>query len=659
MKAINLECSAATATLQHFEKLAQQSIERAVDLIQWANPEGRIIFVNHATCARTGYSPDELQGMYLWDLDIEMSRESWAKRWTRLKEVRSRKFESRHRTKTGESYPVEVSASYVEQDGREYSFGFARDVSERRAAEQSLRESEERNRVLVDTTSDLIFSFDPSLCLTGINRAAAHLLGGLTVDAAIGRHLSELGLPEETWRRWEERCLEVLESGQVISQPSREVTLANGAKFVLETDLWPISQNGGKPIGVRGISRDITERIKAEETLKERDEQLRQAQKMEAIGRLAGGIAHDFNNVLTTIIGYSDLILADPGHAGTLREDVGEIKVAAERASTLTRQILAFSRRQTLQPEILCLNDVLKELQRLLARTLGENIEVVLGLAEDLGLVEVDAHQLEQVLLNLSINARDAMPEGGRLTLETANIELGPTSSSKDERMKPGSYVMLSVADTGVGMSEEVRSHLFEPFFTTKEQGKGTGLGLATAYGTVRQSGGSIFVQSEPGKGSTFRIYLPRADRAPATPSYSRPMYQSQFGIESIFVVEDEVAVRELVKRTLERHGYSVTVAPNGDEALAMLQGLRRPPDLLLTDVVLTGSLQGNELAERTRDVYPAMPVLYMSGYTRNAIVHSGNLEDGVNYIEKPFAPEALARRVREILDRQRAGLLA
>ncbi|HLA81033.1 MAG TPA: ATP-binding protein, partial [Thermoleophilia bacterium] len=397
------------------------------------------------------------------------------------------------------------------------------------------------------------------------------------------------------------------------------------------------------------------ERAKAEEALKERDEQLRQAQKMEAIGQLAGGIAHDFNNVLTTIIGYSDLILADPRHDDLLREDVGEIKVAAERASTLTRQILAFSRRQTLQPEVVCLNDVLAGVQHLLARTLGEDVELVFAPSDDLGLVEVDAHQLEQVLLNLALNARDAMPGGGRLTLETADVQIPKAYARLHEGIKPGEYVMLAVSDTGEGMNEEVRSHLFEPFFTTKEQGKGTGLGLATVYGTVKQSGGSIFAYSEPGRGTTFRIYLPRVDKLRTTLSESRVKSRSFRGTESVFVVEDEEGVRELVRRALEQHGYAVEVAETGDEAALAILGEADPQmDMLLTDVVLPGSLQGNELAKEVLSVYPTLPVLYMSGYTRNAIVHSGSLDEGVNYLEKPFAPDTLLRKVREILDSRR-----
>jgi PAS domain S-box-containing protein len=639
----------------HLQKLIKISIEGAADLIQWADPTGRIFFVNQATCKRTGYTREELFDLSIWDIDPMLSEETWPQRWQELKAAGHITHESHHRTKAGDLYPVEVSVSYVEQDGKEYSFASARDVSRWKEAEESLRESEDRNRVLVDTTSDLIFSYDASLHLTGINRAAAQLLGGRPVEQVLGRHISQLRLPEETWRRWESRCLEVINSGKVVSQPSLSVELGNGKTLVLETDLWPVLSADGKVVGVCGVSRDITERAKAEEALKERDEQLRQAQKMEAVGQLAGGIAHDFNNVLTTIIGYSDLILADPGHDDTLREDVREIKVAAERASTLTRQILAFSRRQTLQPEVVCLNDVLAGVQHLLARTLGEDVELVFAPSVDLGLVEVDAHQLEQVLLNLALNARDAMPGGGRLTLETANVQIDKAYARRHEGIKPGDYIMLAVSDTGEGMNEEVRSHLFEPFFTTKEQGKGTGLGLATVYGTVKQSGGSIFAYSEPGRGTTFRIYLPRVDKLRTKLSESRVKSRSFHGTESVFVVEDEEGVRELVRRALEQHGYAVEVAQTGDEAALAILGEADPRmDMLLTDVVLPGSLQGNEPAKEVLSVYPTLPVLYMSGYTRNAIVHSGSLDDGVNYLEKPFAPDTLLRKVREILDSRR-----
>ena len=315
--------------------------------------------------------------------------------------------------------------------------------------------------------------------------------------------------------------------------------------------------------------RDITDRKQAEETLRRVEEQLRQSQKMEAVGQLAGGIAHDFNNVLTAIIGYSQLILAsDEPLTSTQRGDVEEIKASAERASALTRQILAFSRRQALQPHVLCLNEIVADTERLIRRTLGENIELLTLLAPDLDLVEIDRNQFEQVLVNMALNARDAMPNGGRLTLETENIELDEDFCGAYPGAVPGPHVALTIRDSGIGMSEETRSRVFEPFFTTKEPGNGTGLGLATVYGVVSQSGGTISVDSRLGSGTVFRIYLPRVEKTAETRAVSRGAVPLPFGPETILVVEDEEGVRNLVTRVLGELGYSVLSAGSGVEAL-------------------------------------------------------------------------------------------
>jgi signal transduction histidine kinase/ActR/RegA family two-component response regulator len=392
---------------------------------------------------------------------------------------------------------------------------------------------------------------------------------------------------------------------------------------------------------------EISERERAEELL-------RQSQKMEAVGQLAGGIAHDFNNLLSAIIGYADLVLSHDGalQPESVRSDVEEIKHAGLRGAALTKQILAFSRRQALKPEIVCLNDVLGGLESLLRRTLGEDIDLVTVLCPDLGQSEVDPHQLEQVLMNLALNARDAMPSGGRLALETANVELDEEYCRTRPDTTPGSYVMLSVSDTGTGMDAETTSHVFEPFFTTKAPDQGTGLGLSTVYGIVRQSGGNISVYSEPGKGTSFKLYLPRVARPKSAPASVARATSSTRGQETILVVEDEDAIRGLVDRILDGLGYEVLTAATADEALKVLADGRSPVDLLLTDVVLPGSIQGNDLACSLLAIWPDLPVLYMSGYTRNATVHTGRLDAGVNFLEKPFTPDALGAKVRAVLDR-------
>ena len=393
------------------------------------------------------------------------------------------------------------------------------------------------------------------------------------------------------------------------------------------------------------VFEDVTEALESEE-------RLRQAQKMEAVGHLAGGIAHDFNNLLTAIIGYSDLALASgPEGYATVHDDVTEIKAAAQRAASLTRQILAFSRRQTLKPEVVSLNEVVTGTERLLRRTLGEDIWLDTRLGADLGLVEVDVSQMEQVLMNLAVNSRDAMPEGGRLGIETANAELSDEYCRQYTEATPGPHVMLAVSDTGTGIDPETKARVFEPFFTTKEPGKGTGLGLSTVYGIVKQSGGSLSIQSEPGQGTELKIYLPRVDRSARPFSSAPPEPGSVTGAETILLVEDEAAVRALEGRVLRSLGYSVIEASSGDDGYAIVLREHLPLDILVTDVVLPGSMQGNQLADAARMVRPDLPILFVSGYARDAIVDSGRLRSGVNYLEKPFAPGDLARRVREILD--------
>ena len=408
----------------------------------------------------------------------------------------------------------------------------------------------------------------------------------------------------------------------------------------------------GRVTGAIESIRDISDRRRAEEALRLAEEQLRQSQKMEAVGQLAGGIAHDFNNLLTAIIGYSEVTLSNPELTDAIvRADIGEIRRAADRASALTRQILAFSRRQALRPEVASLNDVVSSMEPLLRRTLGENIDLVTLPHPRLDRVEVDLHQFEQVLMNLAVNSRDAMPSGGRLTLETANVGLDEEYCRTHAEIASGDYVMLAVSDTGVGMGEETRSHIFEPFFTTKAPDKGTGLGLSMVYGVVRQSGGNVYVYSEPGKGTTFKIYLPRVVAIDFASVVVAPDRRSPEGCEIVLVVEDEPALRHLVQRVLSGVGYDVACHGSADEAAAALEQNGCAIDLLLTDVVLPGRLQGRELAEMVTTLCPGLPVLFMSGYTRNAIVHAGRLDAGVNFLEKPFTPEALASKVREVLD--------
>jgi CheY-like chemotaxis protein len=370
---------------------------------------------------------------------------------------------------------------------------------------------------------------------------------------------------------------------------------------------------------------------------------------MEAIGRLAGGVAHDFNNLLTVISGYGHMIMRDLPHDDPLHSCVEEVLKAASRATSLTNQLLAFSRRQVIQPKILDLNALVANMDRMLRRVIGEHIELETVLSPGIGGVKADAGQLEQVIMNLAVNARDAMSEGGKLSIRTSNVDVR-RSSRVHADVRPGSYVRLTVADTGKGMDAEIMIHLFEPFYTSKETGKGTGLGLSTVYGIVKQSGGEIVVESEPGRGAIFNIYLPRitdlTQRAPATQG-ERPV---RAGTETILLVEDEIGVRQLVREMLHRLGYKIHEASSGADAVRIFAQHQNTIDLLLTDVIMP-QMSGRDLAERLKALQPSLKVLYISGYTDDMLAHHGVLESNVYLLQKPFAPDELAKKLREVLD--------
>ena len=401
----------------------------------------------------------------------------------------------------------------------------------------------------------------------------------------------------------------------------------------------------------RELERRVEERTGE---LRAAEERLFLSQKLEAIGRLAGGVAHDFNNILGVITGYGELAQRQLGPEHPAGPRVDQMMKAAERAASLTRQLLAFSRNQVMQPKLLDLNDLVADVEKMLGRLIGEDVDLVVHPAPGLGTVRADPGQIEQIILNLAVNARDAMPKGGSLTLETANVDLDEDYCAAHPPMKPGRYVMLAVSDTGVGMDEETQHRVFEPFFTTKPEGQGTGLGLATVYGIVKQSGGYIWLYSEPGRGTTLRAYLPRVDEPAETARPVGPPAEAPRGHETILVVEDTETLREVIRETLEERGYTVLLASNGEEALALARERDGPIDLLLTDVVMP-KLGGGDLARLLSALRSGMRVLYMSGYTNGAISQHGVLGGGVMLLEKPFTGSTLARAVREALDRPAA----
>jgi two-component system, cell cycle sensor histidine kinase and response regulator CckA len=532
-----------------------------------------------------------------------------------------------------------------------------RDIGDRKRAEEALRTSRAQLEAAMDLADLVNWELDVETGIFTFNDRFYALLG-TTADREGGYQMAA----DEYARRFVHP-----EDSHVVAQETQRAVDADDPDHRGNLEHRVVRRDGavrhiivrygitkderGRTIRTHGSNQDITERKQARDALAAAEEQLLQAQKMEAVGQLAGGIAHDFNNLLTSIIGNSSLILADMEVTDPRYELVNDVKEVGERAAGLTRQILAFSRRQVLQPKILSLNDVVRGLELLLVRTLGEDIDLRFVLAPDLALTEVDPHQTEQILMNLALNARDAMPGGGRLTIETANRDLDSEYCGRHAEVQPGRYAMLAVSDTGCGMSPETRSHVFEPFFTTKEVGKGTGLGLSTVFGVVSQSGGSISVYSEPGTGSTFKVYLPACDAL--APEFVVAAHESQAtrGSEVILVVEDEAAVRQLVGRILEGAGYQVVQAGSAREIDTALAGAPEPPDLLLADLVLPGGTSGREIARMLRQQHSALKVLHMSGYTRDSVTHDGRLDEGIEFLEKPFTPQALLAKVRAVLD--------
>jgi two-component system, cell cycle sensor histidine kinase and response regulator CckA len=617
--------------------------ENAADMIAVVDVQGQRVYNSQSYEKILGYSPEDLQKSSSFEQihPDDRQRVHEASLEARRTGV-GKTLEFRMRHKNGSWRALESTASVISSTGGvpDRLVIVSRDITDRKKAIEALRVSEASFRSLVEDAPYGIYQADDEGCFLRVNPALQRMLGYSTSD-----ELLDVNLEKEIFRR--------LDDFRTMQQ-----TLYSFDEFKdLEIE-W--RKKDGTPITVRCTGRRVKEEngtsalheVFAEDVTDKRilEGRLRMAGKMEAIGRLSGGVAHDFNNILGVMIGYSQLLKRKLTSEKELSEYAAEIEKAGQRAASLTRQLLAFSRQQILTPTVLDLNTLIADMEKMLPRLIGEDIAVRIALDKDLGTVKADQGQVEQVIMNLAVNARDAMPAGGTLCMETANKQLDELYCREHPGAKPGRYVMLSVSDSGVGMDKETITHIFEPFFTTKELGKGTGLGLATVYGIVKQSDGYIGVNSSPGEGTSFQIYLPRVDEPVAPTPAVVSLEPHAKGSETILLAEDSEALRKLAKSLLEGHGFHVLTASSGEEALERARQHPAPIDLLLTDVVMPG-INGRVLAERLQGTRPTTKILYMSGYTDSFIAGHGVLDQKTNLLYKPFTEEQLIERVRKVLD--------
>jgi len=622
-------------------------IENSPIAILWLDADHKVRMINPAFERLFVYRQSEIEGTNVDDFIApfgDLSRAEVVDLTRRVLSGETVHATGARRRKDGANVEVEVYGVPLMRDGQLIGiFALYNDITELKRAETSLREAQQFLRQIIDADPNLVFVKDWDGKFTLANRAVAEIYG-TTPEALVGKTDADFNANREEVENFLRDDREVMTTLQKKFIPEELVSNAKtGETRWFHTVKVPLVSPDGKARQVLGVATDITQHRNLES-------QLRQSQKMEAIGKLAGGVAHDFNNLLTSILGYSDLVLEQLGQDNPLREDVTEIKKAGERAAALTRQLLAFSRKQILKPVVVDINAVVANIEKMLRRLIGENIDLKTTLDPSLGSVKADPGQIEQVILNLAVNARDAMSNGGRLTIETANVLLDENYTHDHVGSRAGRHVMLAVSDSGHGMDAETRAHIFEPFFTTKELGKGTGLGLSTVYGIVKQSDGYISVYSEQGKGTSFKVYLPRVDEVAARPAPKEALAPSRSS-ETILLVEDEDGVRALARRVLETNGYTVLEACDGETAVQIAGAQSGAIHLMLTDALMPG-ITGPELARRVCASRPGMKVIFMSGYTDEAVVRHGLVAGGTDFIQKPFEFEALARKVRAVLDR-------
>jgi two-component system cell cycle sensor histidine kinase/response regulator CckA len=602
---------------------------------------GRILDVNQSVLDMFGHDRETVLAASINDLSLgrpPYSRREAASIFRRVRREGAQTVEWLSRRKGGQLFWTEINFKAVTIDGRKRILVVVRDINSRKRAEHELR----RLATAIEHAAEDIIITDALGTIEYVNPAFERLTGYSRAEV-IGRNPRLLKSGRHD-RRFYERMWQTITSGR--SWTGRITNRRRDGTFIeQQATISPIVDAADQITGFVSVKRDVTDQLHLEA-------QLVQAQKMEAIGRLAGGVAHDFNNVLAVIIAYTGLLLESVDPSDPLRADLEQIGQAGQRGAALTDQLLAFSRRKVLEPKVVDLGDVVRNMERMMVRVIGEDIDLVTVFEPNLGQVFVDPAQMEQVVLNLVVNARDAMPEGGVLTIETHNLDPAAPDPDRPLRTEPGPSVVLSVSDTGVGMDRETLSHIFEPFFTTKEAAAGTGLGLATVFGIVKQSGGHLEVVSQPGQGSVFRIHLPRSDLMPPRPEETRAADDLPRGTETILLLEDDRGVRRATARILRKHGYSVLEASNAGEGLMISEEHSGPIHLLLTDVVLP-KISGVQFAQRLTNARAETRVLFMSGYTDEAVMAHGLSLDGLNFIAKPFTPQALIRKVSRVLDQR------
>lgn len=632
-------------------RLLGRMIDEAPVSVTVHDTDGRFLFANGETLCMHGYvHEDEFLAINLHSLDVPESEALLAERFAEILEYGETRFEVSHFRKDGSSFPLEVSAKKIYWQGIQAVLSIASDITERKRAEEALRQSEERFRAANDASLDAILLFKSDrdkdniirdFIFVDLNRRTEEMLH-LNREQLIGKRLCEV-LPINHEAGFFDKYTNVVETGIPLEEefflPDTHVPSA-----------WYYHQVVKVGDGIFICRRDISERKRAEEEHAKLQAQLLQSQKMESVGRLAGGVAHDFNNMIGIILGYGEMLLDQLHPSDPLCAQIQEIVQAARRSADLTRQLLAFARKQTLQPEVISINAIIRNFERMLGRIIGEDIELILDLGNDVGYVMADPGQIEQVITNLAVNARDAMPMGGKLEICTKSVVIDEYTIDEQSNINPGRYAVFSVSDTGHGIDKDLVSHIFEPFFTTKQMGRGTGLGLSTVYGIVTQSNGHIQVFSEIDKGTTFRVMLPVTDQQPSDTTQKLGNSSTEGTGQCILLVEDEEGLRKLLQRTLTRLGYNVTAASNGDDALLILNKANFKPDLILTDVVMP-NMSGRELVDRFRAIHPDLKALYMSGYTDNVIVHHGILDSNTPFIHKPFTISNIAAKIREVLN--------